>query len=227
MKYRYFFYLLIAFVFFCFAYNPSHLYFLSDDFDSMYASLRWDYILHSYRFTSDFLLWTDHWMWGDNATGYHITNLFFHFASTGLMFLVTKRLLIKCQTGSTTIDLQAFFISLLFLFYAYHSESLFWIVGRASILAGFFTLCSLYFYLFKEKKSYYFLSLLFFIGGLFSYESTWIFPLLIMSLALVHSNKRDIKKELLRSLGYWFVFAGYLDARFYLTNTVYRNTLWH
>src|SRR4051795_10870809 len=146
MNLKYCSYLFIACLLFCLLCNPLPLYFLSDDFDSMFMAQTWSGVIHSYRPGSDFLLHTDHLLYSYNASGYHITNYLLHFTTTFMLFFTTKRLLQPFYERNI-VDKYAFIASLIFLFYPFHSECIFWLVGRSSLLAALFAMASVYCYL--------------------------------------------------------------------------------
>jgi len=220
MKWKYCLYLLLACLLFCILCNPLSLYFLSDDFDSMYMAQTWSGIIHSYRPGSDFLLHTDHLLYNYNAGGYHTTNYLLHFLTTFMLFFTTKQLLLPFYK-KTSIEQYAFAAALIFLFYPFHSECIFWLVGRSSLLAVLFAMASVYCYVRKrESNGWYLLSLACLMLGLFSYESIWTLPVIIILLSFVYDKATMLKSKLLYIAGYWFIFFIYLIARFYLTTTV-------
>lgn len=220
MKIKYGIYLLLACLLFCVLCNPLPLYFLSDDFDSMFMAQTWSGVIHSYRPGSDFLLHTDHLLYGYNASGYHVTNYLLHFLTAFMLFFTTQQLLLPFY-NKAEVDKYAFAASLIFLFYPFHSECIFWLVGRSSLLAVLFAMASVYCYLRKkENRWWYALSLAWLILGLFSYESIWTLPAIIIVLSFVYDKEIVSKNKLLYVSGYWLVFFSYLVARFYLTTTV-------
>ncbi len=220
MKLKYCIYLLLACVVFCFLCNPLSLYFLSDDFDSMYMAQTWSGVIHSYRPGSDFLLHTDHLLYGYQAGGYHITNYLLHFLTTFMLFFTTRQLLFPYYNKEER-DKYAMVASFIFLFYPFHSECIFWLVGRSSLLATLFALCSIYGWLRKKESTWWYVLSLISLGlGLFSYESIWTLPAIIILLAMVYDKATGMKMKLLYISGYWLIFFLYLIARWYLTTTV-------
>ena len=220
MKYRYPALLFVCFIVFLFLYNPAGLYFLSDDFDSVLKVRSNSYILHSFRPLSDLSLKVDNLLWGNNATGYFFTNILLHLLSTSALYLFTKQLFLSIYNEADS-KRNAFFVAVLFLFYPYHSEPLFWIVGRGGPLCTLMALLSLFFYLKKQKSiGYYFFSLIFFIAGALSYEAIWILPLLIIIISLVLTDKAAWRKEIAYIFGFWGAFLIYLVIRFYLTKEI-------
>jgi len=220
MKYKYSLLLLFGFIIFFLVYNPFNLYFLSDDFDSVLKVQQNNYILHSFRPLSDISIKTDHLLWGKNASGFHFTNILFHLLSTAVLFVFSKQLY-RLKFNQSETNQYAFFTAIFFLFYPYHSETLFWIVGRGGSLCTLMALLSLRFYLKKTQGfKYYFLSVLFFIAGALSYESIWILPLVITALSLIIPEKKDLKKELKPVVIFWLIFFFFLLFRFFLTKQI-------
>jgi hypothetical protein len=186
----------------------------------MFMAQTWSGVIHSYRPGSDFLLHTDHLLYGFNASGYHITNYLLHFLTVFMLFFTTKQLFISFY-DKDEVEKYAYVASLIFLFYPFHSECIFWLVGRSSLLAVLFAMASVYCYLRKKESNWwYILSLACLILGLFSYESIWTLPVIIILLSFVYDNKIALRRKLLYIAGYWLTFFIYLAARFYLTTTV-------
>ncbi len=217
MNAKHFFYLMIAFGLFVFLYPPAQLYFLSDDWDSLLFSLQPSHILHSYRPLSDAVLYVDYSMWKLNATGFHVTSYLLHFASVLCIYFFAKNIF-EWRNNDALSRRLALLSSILFLSYPFHSEALFWIVGRGSILCTLLSLLSIVFFIRKnESVWFYLLSLLCFLCALLSYEEAWILPLIIVVLiwAKPNANKRT---SLLYAAGFLFVFLLYFLGRYFFTN---------
>lgn len=84
----------------------------------------------------------------------------------------------------------AFFAGLFFIIYPFHNEAIVWVVGRASLLSGFFSICSLL-TVFSGMKIWQriFLSNLFYFIALSAYESAFPLPGIIL-LLLYNKNKK-------------------------------------
>ena len=216
MSQRHFICLFAACVLFAFIFLPTRLYFLSDDFDSLLFSLYPSHLLKSYRPLSDASLYIDYLLWNMNAAGFHMTNLIIHFACVFCVYFFSKKMF-GFQSDQAISSKLALVCSLLFLFYPFHSEAVFWIVGRGAVLCTFFGLLSLIFFLQQERSSFhYLLSLTCFAAALLSYEEAWIIPVIITLFSFVHLQHN--KKILLLNIsGFWFVFFLYLAGRFYFT----------
>lgn len=219
MSKKHFLFLLAACVLFVSLFNPAHLYFLSDDWDSLLFSLQPSNIFHSFRPLSDASLLLDYKLWGMNAEGFHVTNYVLHFACAFCVYHVLKELL-ALRYNDVLLSNLSLACSLFFLFYPFHSEAVFWIVGRGAVLCTLFgLLCLLFFIKKEENRFYYLLSLFSFALSLLSYEEAWVIPIIITVLACVFSKQNKTKRILQVSL-FWFVFLLYLIGRFYFTQNL-------
>jgi len=179
-------------------YNPLPLYFLNDDL--IHIPLSRQGVLfqrNSLRPLGDLSLYMDYLLWQKNASGYHITNLLLHVINTVLVFFLSNQLLNKYK-GSKN-HLQSAATAVLFFIYAFHSEGVFWIIGRSASLGAMFCIPAIILYLKRDENFIYFiLSLLFFSAGLFAYESIWIFPLIASCISIIDIRKfkRTPKNEI-------------------------------
>ncbi|MHC4779648.1 MAG: hypothetical protein ACYTFG_13825, partial [Planctomycetota bacterium] len=83
----------------------------------------------------DFSTMADFALWGDGASGHHVTNLFLHTLVCLLLFLLLKGLF-------SSVPL-AFGASLLFAVHPVHVESVAWLSSRKDLLAGIFYILAL------------------------------------------------------------------------------------
>ena len=135
----------IAFALYLF--NPFQLYFLNDDF--IHIPLSKAGVLfqrNSFRPIGDLSIRMDYLFWGKQAWGYHLTNLLLHLINTVFVFLLSKALFKKFTDGGQ-INLKSWMVSIIFFVYAFHSESIFWIIGRSGSLGSLFFLLAFIFYL--------------------------------------------------------------------------------
>lgn len=219
MNKRHFLFLFAACVLFVFIFNPNHLYFLSDDWDSLLFSLQPSNILHSFRPLSDASLLLDYSVWGMNAGGYHLTNFILHFGCVFCVYHFSRQLLLL-KFDSVSASRLSLLCSLFFLFYPFHSEAIFWIVGRGAILCTLFGLLCLTFFIKKEQSQlHYPLSIFFFALALLSYEEAWVIPFLITIIAFIYRNQTRTKRIIQASV-FWFVFLMYLVGRFFFTKNI-------
>lgn len=213
---------LVVFVIVCA--NPFNLYFLNDDFIHIPLAAKGNF-LHGnlLRPVSDLSLWIDSALWGKNAAGFHFTNLLLHFANSVLLFVFLKRF-------TTKDDGKVLFASALFLVYAFHSESVFWIIGRGGSLSALFILIALNCYAFSKSAWSMLMALLSFAIGLLTYESIWILPFVVLSFQ-IHEYYVNKRKPAWRwSVSFVILFIGYLALRFitdrvYISNYEFSNVL--
>ena len=204
----------IAFALYLF--NPVPLYFLNDDF--IHIPLSKAGVLfqrNSFRPIGDLSIRMDYLFWDKQAWGYHLTNLLLHILNMVLVFFLTNALLKKYTTGDQ-IQLKSWMVSIIFFVYAFHSESIFWIIGRSGSLGSLFFLPAFIFYLQRSKGfTVFILSLLCFELGLLAYESVWIFPLVAIVISIVDYKltRPAVKKELLYIFSIITVFILHLLIR--------------
>ena len=122
------------------------------------------------------LSWAINFYFGKlNGTGYHLTNIFLHAINIFLVYLFIKKLF-----NRNDISL---FVAALFAIHPMHVESIAWISERKDVLYAFFFLLSLNAYIHfihKEKKYFYWFSLLFFALSLLSKSAAIILPLVLL-----------------------------------------------
>ncbi len=211
--------IIVGYAFYLF--NPFHYYFLNDDLIHIPLSKNGElFQRQSFRPIGDLSVQLDYILWGKKAWGYHLTNLILHVFNTVLVFILAKSLFKKyIPTNNSCIS--GAMVSLLFFVYAFHSESIFWILGRSASLGTLFFIPALLFYLKRNKGAHMLLlSLLFFELGLLSYESVWIFPLVVFSIVLLDYKYFGIKfKKEAKFLGLVFsVFIIHLFIRYLVIN---------
>jgi hypothetical protein len=119
----------------------------------------------------------DAFLWGNYAAGYHITNLVLHGICTWLVYLFSKRLCAKFFVEQPVLPIRLLSAALFFV-YPFHSEGVFWILGRSAVLGAIFSLVFLLFFLKEERQALdTAISLLAFTIALLTYESSWVLPL--------------------------------------------------
>jgi tetratricopeptide (TPR) repeat protein len=144
---------------------------------------------------SNSTLWLEWRLWGMNPAGYHVTNLLLHIADSLLVWLVLRKLAVP----------GAWLAALLFAVHPVNVESVAWIAQRKNVLALFFFLLSILWWLKGEsqlfnktatearvspKKSslldpttfgvWYVLSLLSFVSAMLSKGSVAVLPLVLL-----------------------------------------------
>jgi len=173
--------------------NPTPLYFLNDDFIYISKSPELNYLYRTaFRPVSDVSLLIDYTVYGNQGWGYHVSNLVLHCISTVMVGMVAKRLQ-SFAPHALQSDWVPHIAAAIFFCYPFHSESIFWIIGRGGSIVTILFLTSFWLCLFKSAsvKSWT-LAWAFFVAGLLVYESSWLMPfaiLLAVLLRWVHGHK--------------------------------------
>jgi hypothetical protein len=167
---------------------------------------------------------SDNYFFGKNPPGYHIVNLILHLADAILGTLVLKKLLKLCSVYFTnfqaTIIPVIFFT--LFLVTPVHSEPLCYILARDGLLVTFFCLLSVLFFIKAgfNNRWFVFFSLFFFLCALFTYEISWMLPVVILGITVFISyvKKQSFKKVIIIPLLYFILFAFWFVIKVVITD---------
>ncbi|MBS1731282.1 MAG: hypothetical protein JSS67_10990 [Bacteroidetes bacterium] len=172
-------------------YNPFALYFQSDDFIHINWSRQGIFFQdNAFRPVCDLSIMFDHFLYGKNAWGYHLTNLILHIIASILVGIFYAVFVKKFLTQDTPLRMQGFICGTIFFIYSSHSEAVFWILGRSAILGAIFSLLFLIGYLNKTKHPFYVLLYIFsWLLALMSYESCWVLPIYILLFTLFKKEK--------------------------------------
>ncbi len=135
-----------------------HLAPMRDYFDGSFWQHDEAGVVHSYyRPLAILTLALDHRVYGDNPSGFHLTNLIVHLAATGVLFALLRR-----EGASGTL---AAFCSALWGLHPRLTEAAAWVSGRTDALAGFFVLSALLLQQSSDsKRMRYFIALLLLLG---------------------------------------------------------------
>ncbi|MCX7994656.1 MAG: tetratricopeptide repeat protein [candidate division WOR-3 bacterium] len=128
-----------------------------------------------------------------NPFSYHLTNLIIHLINCTLVFWFIFLLTKKSSVSAIT--------SLLFGIHPLHVESVAWITERKDVLYTLFFLSSLIVYIFylrKEKKKFYFISLFIFLLALLSKPSAISLPAVLLLIDYFHYGKLDKNKFIMK-----------------------------
>ena len=157
-------------------------------------------------------LWLEWRFWGMHPSGYHVTNLILHIATSLLVWLILQRLLIP----------GGFLAALIFAVHPVNVETVAWIAQRKELLAAFFFMVSILLYLRAEEtrrlmqggingwkatlrtERCYWLSLLVFTLAIFSKGTVGILPLVLL-LIVWWLHRRITKWDCVRSLPFFCV----------------------
>ena len=127
------------------------------------------------------LTWLSHmldWrLYGNNASGHHLTNLVFHIVNTLLLFFVLKKM--------TDTQWPSAFVAALFALHPLHVESVAWVSERKDVLSTFFWLLTMWAYVRfvgRPKLANYFLIVVFFVLGLMSKPMLVTLPFVLLLL---------------------------------------------
>ena len=147
-----------------------------------------DVVSDFYRPMQIFTYALDYSLWGLNTIGYHLTSVLFHIAVALLLYWLVN-IIFKNYWLS-------FLSALLFVVHPVHTETVAYVAGRADILAAFFILLTLIFYvryIESNRNKLFVFVLLFYPAALLSKECSLILPLLIAFYHYVFKIKIKIK----------------------------------
>jgi tetratricopeptide (TPR) repeat protein len=78
-----------------------------------------------------FTYWVNAHFWKDDPFSYHVFNVLFHCVTSGLIFLIVRRLLEWARPGDARRDLLAAFAASVFLLHPVQTESVAYLAGRS------------------------------------------------------------------------------------------------
>lgn len=161
--------------------------------------------------TTDFPLtlttfWLEHRLWGNDSTGYHVTNILLH--ALGAILLWRVLLLLKIR--------GAFLAALIFAVHPVCVASVAWISERKNTLSLVFFLLALLFYLRAEKPprsgergyGFYCLSLGAFFLALLSKTSIVALPVVLLGIVW-WSNGKITARDFLRTIPFFLLAFGF------------------
>lgn len=158
----------------------------------------------------------DKYAWGISASFMHLENVFLHLCNSLLVFRITRHLLRRDGKEGRFLPLTA---ALLFAFHPVNTEAVNWISARSDVLAGFFVLCALYFFvLARERRTLACIlasSLFLFCGCLAKETALFLAPSLLFWLLFGECFRASltVQKRLLLSSPIIAAAAGYLLLR--------------
>jgi tetratricopeptide (TPR) repeat protein len=178
-----------------------------------------------YRPLINITYFLDYKIWGMNAYGFRITNLFLHLLTCIVIFKLFKHFSDEQRT--------AFWCTLLFSLHPVNTESVSFIVARNNILVTLFSISSLYSYITAiEKKQIVrlIIAIISFACGLFSKEfGIMILPIFFLYNRFLASRKNSISSECLSYLPFIIIAFLYLYLRHMVTGdmvTPFFYSLW-
>ena len=189
--------------------NTLKHYFLSDDFVQIGKVIGGDNSVawgrsHGGFFRPLFILSyvIDNAVWGARPFGFHLTNVTVHALNSFLTFLLSLEFVQDMKLDSRTRRAVSIGAAALFLLHPSHTEAVTWISGRADLLATFFSLASILFYLRYTKstsKSQLRVSIACFTLALLAKEAAICVPFILLAIGLV-SERAQPKETLTRLL---------------------------
>lgn len=136
----------------------------------------------------------DYKLFGLNAMGYHVVNIFFHLLNVCLVFLLIQKLF---KTKFITVLTTA-----LFAIHPMHVESVAWVSERKDVLYVFFYLWGLWCYvkyIDDGKRKYIIYTVICFVLSLLSKAQAVTFPLALMLIDYIRNGKLSIKSVLTKT----------------------------
>lgn len=131
----------------------------------------------------------DYAIWGQNPSGYHLTNVLLHTANTLIVFSLSYRLVLCLKHYKGSIEQLALIAALITAtFFGIHPinvETVAWVSGRKDVLCTLFFLISIFFYLrftdlTPQRQIYYTLSIFSFALSLMSKPMAVSLPLVLL-----------------------------------------------
>lgn len=160
--------------------------------------------LHYWRPMILFSLMVDYHVWELKPAGYHLTNIVINGLNAVMLFL-----LFIILSGNLRFS---FLVSALFSIHPSHVVATSWISGRTDLISCFLLLGSILFfalYLKKDRRIFYFLTLLVYFFALLSKENAVLFPFVALFMILFYSSLvKERMKILLFNMIPLFVMMG-------------------
>lgn len=221
---------LINCCFFCiislgYYYNVIDINFASDDFDSLYKHQTIGFDIFKKQLNDSFFLpvtylfqYFEISLFGNYPICYHFTHILLHGVNAYLFYKVLHQLV---QTIGDSFSRVPIYTSLFFLAYPYQTEAVVWIACSAYLLATFFGLLSIYYYVSFVQQSrirdLYF-SYLFLFIGLLCKEILIILPVIL----LMHQVffEKNLKTKLLITMKACVVIFLYCLVRYITLGTL-------
>ena len=136
-------------------------------------------------------------LFGNNASGYHIENIIWHFVNSLLAFIVCKKV--------TKSVIASFIISVIFAFHPMQIETVAWIAERKNLTYAFFFLIGIYTYLkYLEGREtqHLVITFIYFLFSIMSKPSAIVFPIVLLLLDWL-VNKEIRKKALIQKSSFF------------------------
>lgn len=133
-------------------------------------------------------------VWGTHPFFFHLTNLALAAVCAALLVIVLRRL-----TGDAALAAGA---GALFALHPYHVENVWWVAGRADLLAGVFLLSAMIAYdsWRSARRALPVATILLFEAALLSKEAAISFPVLLIFLGFARPERRLERSELMKGI---------------------------
>lgn len=153
----------------------------------------------------------DHEIWGLSPSGFHLSNIVFHSASTVLFYFLV--LLMLRELGVKKKDPIAFLSSLLFALHPMHVEAVSWIAARADLICSMFLFLAIIFHILSTKRlCFLMIAALCFFLSMLSKEIGIAFVILVIGFDLI-AYRQINTRSLLRYAVYGVLVLLYLYLR--------------
>lgn len=131
-----------------------------------------------------FTYWFNARLSGEDTFSYHVLNVLFHCAASGILFLVVRRLLAWSGLETARLNLLAGFAAAVFLLHPVQAESVAYLAGRSETLSVLLFLAAYAVFLYRRDQAVSWLTaaavLALFGAALLSKEHTIVLPALLL-----------------------------------------------
>jgi tetratricopeptide (TPR) repeat protein len=145
-------------------------------------------------------------IWGQRASGYHLTNVLIHTLNAVLVYCIARRLLARAAGTKLPVAIEAGAVAaaLAFAVHPLRVESVAWVTERRDVLSGLGFLAAVFAYLRavdargpSERRRWMGLSLAAYAGSLLAKQITMTLPLVLVILDLYPLRRFDARRTLL------------------------------
>ena len=211
-------------------YSPVlHHFFVSDDFKVLFRVCieKIIFVPGFFRPLSDLTIYANYITGGLNPVWFNSFNILIHGVNSYVLFLFCFRLAVSRDRS------KAFYFAILasvfFICYPFHNETIVWILGRGSGMACLFALTGLlcYYYISNSGLKILLSCICYFIS-IAAFESTIIFPLIMLMVLLIENQDHATKCKWTFALALTFFF--HLIFRYLLSGSIlgsYGNAFFH
>ena len=153
-----------------------------------------------------------------NTFGYHLFNLVIHIFNAILLFFLTKKIVFYLYKKDFVVF--SFFVALFFAVHPINTSAVTYIFSRSDILATFFYISSLMFFIktFEKNKKLYVFSLMCFIFALLSKQIAVTLPAVVLIFDYIFLSDFSIKKTIEKKyyhIPFWILLIIYVLFRYF------------